>query len=205
MIAAAAAARAGARIKLVPVAAAATGLAVAALAGAALVLTVAPIPHHPLLPGMAKAENDPPPAYASALGGSAAAYIDNYRIAAALPHFVGPATYTGEQVLIWWPRSVPGFPNREYGGMYHVPFNSLSSSPPDLTRSDVHMLQKRRPAELLIFDSTAAPFPAALRQLAGFQPTLIRTATLRSGSLVLHVCLIRLGLYYDIQERHRST
>ncbi len=197
LIAAAAAARAGARIKPVPVAAAATALAVAALAGAVLVLTVAPILRHPLLPGMV-GEDDPPPAYASALGGSAGAYIDNYRIAAALPLFVGPAAYTGEQVLIWWPRSVPGFPNREYAGMYHGVFNSLSSSPPDLTRSDENRLRERRPAELLLFDNTAARFPAALRQLASFQPTLVRTATLRSGSLVLHVCLIRLGRYYDV-------
>jgi hypothetical protein len=202
LIAAAAGARAGARIKPVPVAAAATGLAIAALAGAALVLIVAPIPRHPRLPGTAVAENDPPPAYASALGGSATAYINNYRIATALPHFVGPATYTGEQVLIWRPRSVPGFP-REYVGMYHASFNSLSKRLPDLSRSDEYKLRKRRPAELLLLARTAAPFPAALRQLASFQPTIVRTATLRSGSLVLHVCLIRLGLYYDIQAHHQ--
>ena len=49
------------------------------------------------------------------------------------------------------------------------------------------------------FDTSAASFPTALRNLGHFQPTLVRTTVLRSGSLVLHVWLIRLGRYYGAQ------
>ncbi len=82
--------------------------------------------------------------------------------------------------------------------MYHGMFNTLQSNPPHLTQQDRQMLQTRRPGELLLFDQTAAPFAAALRSLQTFQfqPTLMRSAALRSGSVVLHVWLIRLGRYW---------
>jgi hypothetical protein len=188
------AARACGRLGPAIAATAATGLALAVMLSALLVLSVAPIPRHPQLPGVAG--DDPAPAYASALGGSGAAYIDNYRIAAELPLFVGRASYRGEQILIWWPISQSGFPNQEYAGMYHALFNTLYSDPPDLTLRDRRMLWQRRPAELLLFDRSAAPFPTALRELASFRPTLLRTATLRSGPWVLHAWLIRLDRYY---------
>ncbi|HEY2505013.1 MAG TPA: glycosyltransferase family 39 protein [Streptosporangiaceae bacterium] len=177
--------------------AAVTGIAlgITVLVGGVLVLTVAPIPAHAPLRNTA-AKDDPAPAYATALGGSSAEYVANYRIATELPSFVGPATYNREEVLIWWPRTNGGFPNREYAGMYHGDFNSLPSSPPTLTTADQLMLQRRRPAEILLYSNSAASFPAALRSLANFQPTLVRSATLRSQPLVLHAWLVRLGLYY---------
>lgn len=112
-----------------------TGVILAA-AVAALVLTVAPIPSHPLLPGTAL---DPPPAYSSALGGSSAAYIDSYRIATALPQFTGPAAYRGEELFIWWPvaHSGPG-PYTEYTGMFHGWFNGAEQpAEPDRARPPV--------------------------------------------------------------------
>jgi hypothetical protein len=159
------------------------------------VLTVAPIPAHPM-PGLAI--DDPPPAYASALGGGWATYLDTYRIATALPEVVGPAAYPGEQVLTWWPvgNQSPS-PFTAYAGMYHAGFNTLPTSPPDLSSADQRMLRSRRPAEVLLFDTSAAAFPAALRNLSAFAPTLVRSDTLRAGQLVLHVWVIRLGIYYD--------
>jgi MFS family permease len=53
-----------------------TRLALIAFAGATLALTVAPIPRHAHLPDTVP---DPSPAYASALGGGWAAYLDTYR------------------------------------------------------------------------------------------------------------------------------
>ena len=194
VIAAAAAARCCGRLRSPLAAAAGLGVALVAFAGASLVLTVAPIPVHPAL---SDTVFDPPPAYASALGGGWATYLDSYRIAAALPLFAGPAAYRGEQILTWWPIS-NGSPSpfTEYAGMYHGKFNTLPSNPPDLTAADRAMLRARRPAELLLYDTSAASFPTALRNLGHFQPTLVRTTVLRSGSLVLHVWLIRLGRYY---------
>jgi hypothetical protein len=195
IVAAALAARAAGRLTSA-LAPAAGGLALTALAGAALVLTVAPVPAHRQLPGTLPPTADPPPAYASALGGSAAVYIDTYRVTAELPLFVGPATYQGEQLVMWWPISQAGFPYREYAGMYHGLFNSLKSDPGALTAADRNMLELRRPAEVLLFARSAATFPAALRALRAFRPDLMRTATLRSGPAILHVWLVRLGRYY---------
>ena len=200
LIASAGAARCCGRIKSPLATAAGLGAALVAFAGASLVLTVAPIPAHPALPNTVF---DPPPAYASALGGGWAAYLDSYRISAALPLFAGPAAYSGEQILTWWPIS-DGSPSpfTEYAGMYHGKFNTLASNPPDLTAADRAMLRTRRPAEVLLYDTSAASFPAALRNLGHFQPTLVRATVLRSGSLILHVWLIRLGRYYNAQKAH---
>jgi hypothetical protein len=197
VIAAAALARCCGRLRRPLAVATALGVALAAFAGASLVLTVAPIPAHRALPDTIF---DPAPAYASALGGSWATYLDTYRIAAALPLFAGPAAYRGEQILTWWPIS-DGSPNpfTAYAGMYHGKFNTLPSNPPDLTAPDRAMLGVRRPAEVLLYDTSGASFPTALRNLARFQPTLVRTTVLRSGALVLHVWLIRLGRYYRAQ------
>jgi hypothetical protein len=195
IVAAAAAARGAGRLLSPAGAASAFGVALVVLAGAALVLTVAPIPPHAPPPQTA-AKDDPPPAYAAALGGSSAELIDAYRVATQLPVFAGPATYRGEQLLIWWPIDHRGFPNREFAGMYHGMFNTVPSVPPEFTKRDARMLYARRPGEILLFGQSAAPFPAALRALAPFRPALMRTAVLRSGPVALHVWLIRLGRYY---------
>jgi hypothetical protein len=200
VIAAAAAARWCARLTRPLVAAVGLGAALVAFAGASLVLTVAPIPAHRTLPDTVF---DPPPAYASALGGGWATYLDSYRIAAALPLFAGPAAYPGEQILTWWPISERSpSPFTEYAGMYHGIFNTLPSNPPDLTAAGRAMLRARRPAEVLLYGTSAASFPTALRNLSRFEPTLVRTTLLRSGPLVLHVWLIRLERYYNAQTAH---
>ena len=194
-IAAAAAASGAARLRPPLAAAAATGLGLAAFAAAILVLTVAPIPAHPRLPHTHLGA-DPPPAYSTALGGSGTIYIDGYRIATALPAFVGPAAYRGEQLLVW--RLTPGpIGYLTYAiGMYHDGYNKLHSSSPHLTQSDRQKLRSRRPAELLLVGNSAASFPTALRHLSAYRPALMRAGELRAGPLVLHVWLIRLGAYY---------
>jgi Dolichyl-phosphate-mannose-protein mannosyltransferase len=194
-IIAAAAARGGAEFRRPLAAAATAGIALAVFVGAILVLTVAPIPNHPVLPGTLPENVDTHPPYSAALGGSGRIYIDRYQIATALPAFVGPAAYRGEQVFMWWPR----LDNASYvedSGMYHDGFNSLVSQPPDLTRQDRQLLRSRCPAELLLFADSAASFPVALARLAAFRPTLMRTTDLRAGPLSLHAWLIRLGVCY---------
>lgn len=197
VIVAAAAARGCARLPG-QLAAPAIGLALAAFAGATLVLTVAPIPPHPKLPNTTF---DPAPAYSSALGGSGTIYIDNYRISTALPRFVGPAAYRGEQILIWRLTSKTEPSVVDYAGMYHDGFNTLHSRSPDLTVRDRQSLDSRRPAELLFMGRTARSFPTALRHLAAFRPTLVRAGELRAGLLVLHVWIVRLGIYYHPPAR----
>jgi hypothetical protein len=195
VVATAVAARGAGRIAWPAVAAAASCVALAGLTAATLVLTVAPIPRHAQPAGTLGPSADPPPAYASALGGSYGLLVDNYRIATQLPRVAGNA-YRGEQLLVWWPISVPGFPYREYAGMYRGLANSLESDPPVLSHFSRRILAFRRAPELMILDSTAAPFPAALKALWRYRPLLLRTVTLRSGPLRLHVWLVRLRVYY---------
>jgi hypothetical protein len=199
MAAAAAAARGAARLRGRAAVTTVTGLALAALTAAALALTVTPVPAHPWPGGTVYL--GPDPAYASALGGSGALSIDSYRIATALPAFVGPAAYHGEQLLVWQlaPRSAQPF--FYAAGMYHSRFNSLPSYSPVLTAGDRRKLGDRRPAELLLLGRTTVSFPAALRQLAALRPTLVRSGELRAGPLALHVWLLRLGRYYHPPTR----
>jgi hypothetical protein len=194
VIAAAAAARASAKLRPPLVAVAATGLALAALAGTILVLTVAPIPNHPQLPNTANTAYEPAPAYSSALGGPWGTYLDSYRIDAALPRFVGQASYRGEQLLIW--RMTSQYYVRYAAGMYHDGSNSLRSKSSRLGGADRQWIESRRPAELLFLSNSARPFPKALRQLAAFQPIRTHAGKLRAGPLTLHVWVIRLGAYY---------
>jgi hypothetical protein len=194
VIIAAAVARACARIRQRAVVAAAISLALVAFAGAALVLTVAPIPHHSHIPDTAG--HEPAPEYASALGGSATTSIDSYRIITALPGFVGPATYPGEQILIW--RIAPSTSKyiKYAAGMYHDGINSLASHSARLPGKDRRMIRYRRPAEILLLGDSAAPFRAAVGRLDPFGPSLVRAGELRAGPLVMRVWLVRLGAYY---------
>jgi hypothetical protein len=198
---AAAASERAARLRRPLAAAVGSGLALAALAAAVLVLTVAPIPLHPRLPDT---RDNPPPAYSSALGGSAAIYFDTYRIITALPGFVGPAAYRGEQILMW--RLAPRRDRyvKYAAGMYHDGFNSLKGSSPYLTAAGRQKLERRRPAELLLLGGSARRFPRAVLRLAAFQPTVARVGTLRAGPLALYVWVLRLGTYYHPPGRTGS-
>jgi hypothetical protein len=190
-VAAAATARACARFGP-RLAAVTTGLTLVVLSGAILVLTVTPIPQGSGLLW----SKFPAPAYSSALGGSGTVFIDGYRIATELPGFVGTATYPGER-LIAWPLT-PLFADDhmvEALGMYFM-IGDLSSTQPDLGRSDREILQTKRPAQLLLLGNSAASFPTALRSLTAYRPALTHAGELRSGPLVLHIWVIRLGVYY---------
>jgi len=65
-----------------------------------------------------------------------------------------------------------------------------------LPGEDRQMIRARRPAEMLLLGDTAEPFPVAVRALARFRPSVMRTGVLRAGSLVMRVWLVRLGAYY---------
>ena len=171
-------------------AAAATALALAVLAAAVLVLTVAPIRQGPhKLPG-----SDPAPAYSSALGGSGTDYIDGYRIATELPGFVGPAAYPGERVLVWQvTRNAPDYLIYALG-LYYV--RGYLYPPAVFTTADRDKLYSFRPAQVLLIGSSAASFPAALRSLTAYRPALTHAGELLAGPLVLHIRVIRMGIYY---------
>jgi hypothetical protein len=173
-----------------PPAARATAVAVVVvLAGSSLILTTAPYEHHAPLVGVV---GNSVPAYATALGGSDGDLIDQYRIATEVPQFVGNSTYPNEHLLMWLPQ---GQLSRlvDMFGMYHANINELASSPPLLTTQDRRILQARTPAEVLVFNTPN--FPATIRALARYDPTLLRTTVLSSGDFSLHLWLLSLGVY----------
>jgi hypothetical protein len=160
-----------------------------ALSGGVLVLTVAGSPAHAPLANVVS-RDDPAPAYATALGGSAGNLIGEYRVASELPDFVGNATYQGEILEMWWPREFLEL--NDTVSMYHAGFDSLPMSLPLLTAQDVSVLDQRRPPELLLLSTTGAEFPAAVKSLAPFHPRLAKVTVLGSGPVAVHAWLILL-------------
>jgi hypothetical protein len=165
--------------------------AVVGVTGCALVLTVAPIPHHELFP---KTVFDPPPAYASALGGNVGNLVNAYRVTTELPQFVGNATYPGEQLMMSLPHNE--IKNLlELIGIYHAGYDLLPSTLPVLSPGDRITLALRRPAEILVLGTSAGTDNGVQASLAQYRPTLLRATVLRSGSFTVHLWLYYLGLY----------
>jgi hypothetical protein len=170
----------------------ASGLSLTLISGGLLVLTVAPIPPHAMLPDTVF---DPDPPYAAALGGDSTLGVDLYTVTAELPGFVGPATYSGEQLLIWW----PGDEQQQILGpigIYHAFFDSIPGELGTLSARGRQMIEQRHAAQVLLLSFTGQDFAQSLTALGPFQPRLMRTAVLRSGSVALHVWLIDLDQYY---------
>ena len=161
------------------------------VAGCVLILTVAPIPNHPYIPATT---GDPPPAYASALGGDTAHYVDLYRATSELPAFAGNAAYSGEQLVMWWPWAQVN-QLLEPIGIFHAFFDSVPGSFGALDISGRQWIERRRPAQMLLLSDTGAQFEESLASLAGYGPHLVRSGVLRSGDVSLHAWLIDLGRY----------
>jgi Dolichyl-phosphate-mannose-protein mannosyltransferase len=165
--------------------------AIVGVTGCALVLTVARIPDHRLFPNTIF---DPPPAYASALGGSAGNLIDAYRVTTELPLFVGAATYPGEQLMMSLPQDeIRTF--LELIGIYHAGYDLLPSNLPAFSAGDRITLAERRPAEILVIGNSSGSDNGVSASIASYRPTLLRATVLRSGSFTAHVWLYYLGVY----------
>jgi hypothetical protein len=184
-------AAAGGRLRRAVDAGVAVGAGILGATAGAFVLTIVQIPNHPVLPGTIY---DPPPLYASALGGNGTVFVQEYQVAAELPAWVGNATYRGEQLMMWTPLLQTGI-EIDSVGEYHAGFNLLDSTPPALTGVDRAELADRRPAELLLLGPTGEWMPAAVAALAAYQPTVLRSTVLRSGTYALHVELLQLHAY----------
>lgn len=166
--------------------------AIVASSGCALVLTVTPVRAHQLPPG---AVPDPATSYPSALGGSWSSLLDSYKVTTELPGFVGNATYTGEQLLVWW-KWKQVWQLIQPLGIYHSGFNLLPTSLPQFTPADAATLNARKPAELLFMTTQGRGYKKALASLAPYQPRLLRRTVLRSGSYALHLWLVILEKYW---------
>ena len=162
------------------------------VAGALLILTVAHEAGHPQLPNTSK--GDIVPAYATALGGSDTAYVDEYQVDSELPAFVGHATYAGEQLLTWWSEK-DTHALIEPIGMFHAEFNAVTGPFPNLVASSEEKIESRRPAQVLLMGFTGEGFYKAVRWLAPYKPRVVRTAVLSDGGFHLHVWLVDLRCY----------
>lgn len=166
-------------------------VALVVMIGSLLVLTTAPDPAHRPLPHTVP---DPAPAYATALGGSATDSVDFYRLSAQLPTFVGPASYPGEQLLMWLPLKETG-PLIELMGIYHAGFDQIAESPPTLSAVGRQRISARRPGEILILSLQPRTADGALAALSRYEPTMLRHSVLEAGTFRVYVWLIQLGTF----------
>lgn len=163
--------------------------AIAGVLGCALVLTAARVPAHRLLRGEV---SDPEPDYAGAIGGSWGNLVDNYRVTAELPLWVGPPAFQGEQLLTWWSRA-------QFGalvgpvGIFHSGFTRVPSNPPKMTSFAESWLVDHHAKELLLLSTTGNDFAADVTALAPFRPQVVKEGVLSSGTVHLHLELIVLG------------
>ncbi len=160
--------------------------------GCLLILTTAPVPGHVKPPNTVAS---PVPQYATALGGSDALAVNLYVVTTKLPGFVGPATYSGEQLLMWWP---PAYQQELLGpiGIYHAFYDSLLGDFGTLSAAQRDMIEQRQPAQILLMSFTEDDFEQSFDALSAFEPRLVRAGVLRSGPVALHVWLIDLGHYF---------
>lgn len=159
---------------------------------AILLVTIAPVTSPGQLPGVVFS---PTPQFARALGGGDERAIDIYQVSAELPGFVGRAEYPGERLVMWWaPADLPNVV--EPIGMFHAFYNSIPSSYGRLDSGGAQLIEQRRPALVLLMSTTGdGEFPSCLAALGPYQPRLVKTGVLSSGSYALHVWLIRLDSY----------
>ena len=162
------------------------------LAGALLILTVAPKIASPPLTNLAK--DDFQPAYARALGGNDATYIDEYQVTCELPGFVGHPTYAGEQLLTWQPEK-DLFVLTEPAGIFHSSFDAVTGPFPWLIAANRTKIEQRRPAQMLLMSLTGTDFSQAVSQLSPFQPLVVRRGVLSDDTFHLHVWLVDLRRY----------
>jgi len=172
------------------------GGALTAIVAGLLVLTVTPTQH--------KHErgtvDDTFPDYAYTLGGNDPAWGDDstwvnlYAVTTQMPAFVGPAAYTGEQLLMWWNGNQLK-ELREPIGIFHAFFDSIPSNLGDLTPLDKYFFGQRHPAQILLMSLTGQGFQASLDSLKPYGAQLVRAGVLRSGSVALHLWLIDLHEY----------
>lgn len=172
------------------------GGALTAIVAGLLVLTVTPTQH--------KHErgtvDDTFPDYAYTLGGNDPAWgndstwVNLYAVTTEMPTFVGPASYSGEQLLMWWNRSQLK-ELREPIGIFHAFFDSIPSNLGDLTPLDKYFFGQRHPAQILLMSLTGQGFQASLDSLQPYGAQLVRAGVLQSGSVSLHLWLIDLHQY----------
>jgi hypothetical protein len=166
------------------------GGALVAITGGLLGLTVTPTQHAHVKGTV----DDTFPAYAGTLGGNDTVDIDLYSITTQLPGFVGPAAYSGEELVTWWSDNEIAY-LREPIGMYHAFFNSIPSDLGPLIPAGAQFLDVRRPAQVLLMSFNGSLFPESLQSLSAYQPEVVKTGVLRAGSLALHLWLVDLKTY----------
>jgi hypothetical protein len=172
------------------------GGAIATISAGLLVLTVTPTQH--------KHERgtvvDTFPDYAYTLGGSSTQWGDDstwvnlYADTTAMPSFVGDASYSGEQLLMWWNNDQLK-ELREPIGIYHAFFDSIPSDLGTLTPLDKYFFGQRHPAQILLMSLNGQGFQASLDSLKPYGAELVHSGVLTSGSVSLHLWLIDLHQY----------
>jgi hypothetical protein len=166
--------------------------ALVVISGAALILTVAPEVPHPTLPDTSPFNT--PTNYASALGGTDATALEDYRVTSEVPAFVGPPAYRGEQLVMWMSRADSP---RLYGpiGLYEAFANTLPGAFPTLDALGRSVIENRRPGQVLLLSMDGSGFGDAVKSLGPYAPVVVRRAVLGDSSYHLHLWLVDLTRY----------
>ena len=92
--------------------------------------------------------------------GDDSTWVNLYADTTEMPPFVGPATYSGEQLLMWWNGNQLK-ELREPIGIFHAFFDSIPSALGDLTPLDKYFFGQRHPAQILLDEPHGPGLPGS--------------------------------------------
>ncbi|MDX6227023.1 MAG: Dolichyl-phosphate-mannose-protein mannosyltransferase, partial [Frankiales bacterium] len=129
---------------------------------------------------------------------------DQYRLAAELNESVPPATHKGDDLMMWYPARDPLASSLSAQFLWSP--NALRPHLPTLTSPDVHLLDKRHPATLLLMGSKDTGFDLAVSELsqAGAPMNVASMHTLTAGPYTFHVWVLTSALYDATLVSHHA-
>jgi hypothetical protein len=139
--------------------------------------------------------------YGAVLGHDTSNEMDVYRVISALPSTIPAAHRPGERVELWLrlPSSPGQYPpevlNRASGQYLSRAQNSLNTEMPKFSTKDAMTLNQVRPTLLVLLSMSGDEFSQALTAVRPWRPTMVRSETLTSGAVTLHVQVLRLDAF----------
>lgn len=168
------------------------GAAVTAItSGSTLILTVAPQVPHATPPNVVA---EPAASYPSALAGDYSPALEEYRVLAKMPAFIGPPSYPGEVLLMW---SDPSELGQLYGPLGFVGASAvrLAGTFPSLNAGDQAEINAQHPGQILLAGLDEHGFKEAVSALNPYGARVVRKGVLGNSLYPLHLWLVDLRTF----------